>query len=161
MNRRSFVMMVGVGILLPGCQGATLPTFPVDIKISLPPEIKEGVDWAADIVNKLDSLKLVFPAKIQKYIDDGKALLAKISAAVSVNNVKDLLAQLVSIVQQVLGYLPSSGSAPDGSTWGKILDAINTALPIVMKVAGIVVPMFLRRQTTMAPAEARLVLRRR
>lgn len=149
MNRRNLLGMTAIGLGLAACQGASLPTLPVAVKIDIPQELLDGI--AA--ITKLDGIQSLLPASVVSFIDKGKEIVAAITGAVSLDGMKTAGASLVSVLEQVVKFLPSSG------TIGTIATAIQTLLPLIGQAVGLVSMFAARRPTGMSVAQARMVLR--
>jgi hypothetical protein len=149
-HRRQMILS-GAALALAGCTATGgLPKLPVDIK--LPPELTEFLADASGILAKVDGIRGSLPAPVVALIDKAKPLIDGVAAAGSADSSVGKV--LVNLIKDITPSLPRTG------TFGTVVSAIETVLPVMLKVAGIVVPLFMaQRPTGMNVAQARMVLR--
>lgn len=144
MKRRNLISMLGVGVALSACGGVKVP--PVNISVTLPPEIQSIVDDATAIINKVAPIVGAVP-QIVAWIERAKQYVDSLKAGAS--DVQSLVSGIVMALGSVAEALP----AP----YGTIASAIETLLPLMGGVVGL--KMAARRPTGMTAAQARAVLR--
>lgn len=144
MKRRNLISMLGVGAALTACGGLKVP--PVNISVSLPPEIQSIVDDATAIINKVTPIASAVP-QVLGWVEKAKEYVGLLSSGAS--DAKSVISGLVMALGSVAGMLP----AP----YGLIANAIETLLPLMGGVVGL--RMAAHRPTGMSPAQARMVLR--
>lgn len=144
MKRRNLISMLGVSVALSACGGVAVP--PVNISVSLPPEVQSIIDDATAIINKVSPIAGSIP-QIVGWIEKAKGYIDSLKAGAS--DAKSLVSGIVMALGSVAEALP----AP----YGTIASAIETLLPLMGGVVGL--RMAARRPTGMTPAQARMVLR--
>lgn len=153
MRRREFLpMMAGLGIALAtaACTngGGLAVDAAVDVKI--PPELTTLIDDANSIYAKLSSISL--PAGAAGLLGKLKSAVSSIASSKTLADAKNYMTDFSSIVSQIQPFLPSTG------TVGQIVTAIDTVLPIMLKVVGLVAMFAAARPTGMPLAQARAIL---
>lgn len=134
------LLLSGIG-LLAGCSG-----IPVEVK--LPDNLSQLIDDVNAIVTKLSSISL--PIGTASWLDKMKAAAKAISQSKVLADVKGFVADFSTAWAELEPYIVKA--AP------KVVTAINTVLPIVLKVAGLVSMFAAQRPTGMTLAEARVLL---
>lgn len=147
--RRRDLLLIGVSaIALAGC-----PDIPV--KVELPPELTQLIGDVNGITGKLSSAGL--PSSLNSLLKKAEGLASSIASSSSVKTAAGFVKDWAPIVEQLVGAIPQSQGT---GTTATVVNAIITVLPEVIRVAGIVAPLFLaRRATGMSLAQARAVLR--
>lgn len=154
MLRRKALTVLGFGgvSMLIGCNGNTLPALPVNV--TLPTDLTRLISNVNAITSKVSSLFPLLPTSLQA---TAKTWLSKLQAAASSINVGKTVAAVQGVVsdfqtawdnlQPLLSKASGTkvaGSSGTTSTIGTIISAVETVLPVVLKIAGVAV-MFARR----------------
>jgi hypothetical protein len=151
MNTRRQVLSGIPLLLLAGCAGAKLPELPVSV--TLPTELTTLISDTTAIYDSVKSLSL--PTSVTSFIDRMKADVSAIASSKLLSETKTALSDFSSTWQQIKSFIPTTGTA------GEIVTAVETVLPIALKVAGLV-SMFARsRPTGMSVEQARAILYRK
>lgn len=150
MKRRDLLSMAGMGLALAACApGATLPALPVNVKI--PDNLSTLIDDATSAYTKLSSISL--PASVSGLLTKLKGAVSSIASSSTVELAKSYVADFSATWAQLKQFVPSTGTA------GKIATAVETVLPVMLKVAGLVSMFAAERPTGMSVAQARALLR--
>lgn len=145
MDRRNLLTMFGMGVALTACAGGKLPELPVNVGITLPPEIKAIIDDAQIIVAKVESISHSVP-NITGLIDKAKGAISDLTSGKG--DAKGIVSGLVSVLGTVAGLIPPP--------YNMIAMAVETLLPVIGSLAGM--KMAARRPTGMTPEMARKIL---
>lgn len=167
-NRRELFHFGGIALVLAACQNGQLPALPVKVDVTTSGGLATLLDTVNSIASKAGSAVAVLPPSVRA---TAISWLAKLqSAAGSINVAKTIVdaqpyvtgfqaawAELQPILASVSGT-PVVGSSGATTTVGKIVDAVETVLPIALKIAGLVAMFARSRPTGMSVAEAQAIL---
>lgn len=176
MRRREFLLrsvgLTGLATLMAGCgTGPTgrpqLPALPVDV--TLPKDLTTLISNVNAITSKVSSSFSALPPSMQS---TAKSWLAKLQSAAGSINVGKTIADVQGYVADFqtawtaikpilapASSTPVAGSSGAVSTIGNVVSAVETVLPVVLKIAGLAAMFARPARTGMTYTQAMAVLR--